>query len=103
MSMFFCFEIKNIEDYLKLKKEDRLKYAIELKNKLNEKFQLAVFPTCSFDTVLVKTWPGKELFQEINYPFAQLKPRNLTDQVRLLIFLTLNEALLIKINKKRKK
>lgn len=84
MSMFFCFKIKNIEDYLKLKKEDRLNYAIELKNKLHEKFQLAVFPTCNFDTVLVKTWNDRELFEDINYPFAQLTPKNLTDQVRLV-------------------
>ena len=81
MSKFYCFEIKNIQDYLKLKNEDKLKYVIELKEKLIEKFQLVVFPTCNDSTVLVKSWPDREPFDCIKYPFAQLEPRNLTDEV----------------------
>lgn len=81
MLEYFCFKIKNFEEYSKKNSVDKLNYEIHLKERLSEKFKLVIFPTCTVATVLVRIWPEKNFDQmlvPITYPFAHLVPVKLS-------------------------
>lgn len=69
---YFCYKIANFEEYSKKNPEERLNYEIQLKARLCEKFQLAIFPTCALATVLVKIWQEKSKEQFFSLEFLCL-------------------------------
>ena len=67
MLEYFCFKIKNFEEYSKKNSVDKLNYEIHLKERLSEKFRLVIFPTCTVATVLVRIWPEKSKISFIRF------------------------------------